>query len=268
MPRTRLLPLMAAILFVLAGASDAHAGQYTLSYDFSADLSGWSGYVEPGYNLCGHTAPVGCPDVSTNRIMARVGGAQAIWSQGRWEWTAPPGTVIVGGALAYRTRMRHAQFFARVKVRDATDWAGAPTLLAEQQTTTLTDHVVALPAGFRQVGVSLYSHPAVAGLITDAWDDWRRTTSPGRTGAPSRTDAAGAWPYRRTRVVPRSCLGCASAAAQSREIAIRTQAEEGAVKGPSAALHHSFLHPRTRRPSRWRLNRRAIHWLSGSSERR
>jgi hypothetical protein len=172
MPRIRFLPLMAAILFVLAGASDAHAGQYTLSYDFSADLSGWSGYVEPGYNLCGRGATAGCPDISTNRIMARVGGGQAIWSQGRWEWTAPLGTTIVGGALAYRTRMRHTQFFARVKVRAATDWADAPTLLAEQQTTALTDHVVALPGGFRQIGVSLYAHPAVAGVVTDPWDDY------------------------------------------------------------------------------------------------
>jgi hypothetical protein len=172
MPRTRLLPLLAAILFVLAGASEAHAGQYRLSYDFSADLSGWSGYVEPGYNLCGRGATAGCPDIATNRIMARVGAGQAIWSQGRWEWTAPSGTTIVGGALAYRTRMRHGQFFARVKVRAATDWADAPTLLAEQQTTALTDHVVALPGGFRQVGVSLYAHPAVSGLVTDPWDDY------------------------------------------------------------------------------------------------
>jgi hypothetical protein len=172
MPHLRLLPVLAAILFVLAGASDAHAGQYTLSYDFAADLSGWSGYVEPGYNLCGRGATAGCPDVSTNRIMARVGSGQAIWSQGRWEWTAPPGTTIVGGALAYRTRMRHAQFFARVKMRAAGDWADAPTLLAEQQTTTLTDHVVALASGFRQIGVSLYVHPAVAGLVSDPWDDY------------------------------------------------------------------------------------------------
>jgi hypothetical protein len=163
---------MAAILFVLAGASDAHAGQYTLSYDFAADFSGWGGYVEPGYLLCGRSSPAGCPDIGTNRIMARVGGAQAIWSQGRWEWTAPPGTTIVGGALAYRTRMRHGQFFARVKVRAAGDWADAPTLLAEQQTTALTDHVIALPGGYRQVGVSLYAHPAVAGLIADPWDDY------------------------------------------------------------------------------------------------
>ncbi len=144
MQRIRLLSLVAAILFVLAGAADAHAGQYTLSYDFGADLSGWSGYVEPGYNLCGRGATAGCPDVSTNRIMARAGSGQAIWSQGRWEWTAPPGTTIVGGSLAYRTRMRHSQFYARVKMRSAGDWDDAPTLLAEQQTTTLTDHVIAL----------------------------------------------------------------------------------------------------------------------------
>ena len=172
MHRIRFLSLVAAILFVLAGAADAHAGQYTLSYDFGADLSGWSGYVEPGYNLCGRGAAAGCPDVSTNRIMARAGSGQAIWSQGRWEWTAPPGTTIVGGSLAYRTRMRHSQFYARVKMRAAGDWADAPTLLAEQQTTTLTDHVIALASGFRQVGISLYAHPAVAGLVTDPWDDY------------------------------------------------------------------------------------------------
>jgi hypothetical protein len=39
MQRIRFLSLVAAILFVLAGATDAHAGQYTLSYDFGADLS-------------------------------------------------------------------------------------------------------------------------------------------------------------------------------------------------------------------------------------
>jgi hypothetical protein len=172
MPPIRLLPILAAILFVLAGASDARAGQYTLSYDFASDLSGWGGYVEPGYNLCGRNATAGCPDVSTNRIMAGVGGAQAIWSQGRWEWTAPPGTTIVGGALAYRTRMRHSQFFARVKMRTAGDWADAPTLLAEQQTVALTDHVIALASGFRQIGIALYAHPAVAGLVIDPWDDY------------------------------------------------------------------------------------------------
>ena len=61
------------MLFVLAGASSAHAGQYTLTYDFAADLSGWSGYVEPGYVLCGRGATAGCPDVSTNRILAAAG---------------------------------------------------------------------------------------------------------------------------------------------------------------------------------------------------
>jgi len=104
--------------------------------DFSADLSGWSGYVEPGYNLCGRGATAGCPDVSTNRIMARVGSGQAIWSQGRWEWTAPAGTTIVGGALAYRTRMRHAQFFARVKMRAAGDWADLAMLQEYFRTAT------------------------------------------------------------------------------------------------------------------------------------
>ncbi|MEA2457034.1 MAG: hypothetical protein QOC95_6, partial [Thermoleophilaceae bacterium] len=89
MPRIRLLPALAAILFVLAGASSAHAGQYTLAYDFGSDLSGWSGYVEPSYVLCGAGATAGCPDATTSRIMARSGAGQPLWSQGRWEWTAP-----------------------------------------------------------------------------------------------------------------------------------------------------------------------------------
>ncbi|MDX6563528.1 MAG: hypothetical protein QOD65_3342, partial [Gaiellales bacterium] len=173
MPRTRLLPILAAILFVLAGPASAQAGQYTLTYDFAADLSGWSGYVEPGYLLCGHGATAGCPDVSTNRILAQSGSGQAVWSQGRWEWTAPPGTLIVGGSLAYRTRMRHSQFYARVKMRtDGVTWDAAPTLVSEQQTTTLTDHVIPLAGGFRQVGVALYAHPAASGLVTGAWDDY------------------------------------------------------------------------------------------------
>ena len=63
------------------------------------------------------------------------------------------GTTIVGGALAYRTRMRHAQFYARVKMRaDGMDWEAAPTLLSEQQTTALTDHVIALAGGLNERG--------------------------------------------------------------------------------------------------------------------
>jgi hypothetical protein len=164
---------MAAILFVLAGASSAHAGQYTLAYDFGTDLSGWSGYVEPSYVLCGTGATTGCPDATTSRIMARSGSGQPLWSQGRWEWTAPPGTTIAGGALAYRTRMRHPQFYARVKTRaDGTAWDLAPTLVIEQQTTALTDHVLPLAPGFRQIGVALYAHPAATGVVSEMWDDY------------------------------------------------------------------------------------------------
>ena len=71
----------------------------------------------PGYVLCGHGAPPAAPTSRRTASWRAPGGAQAIWSQGRWEWTAPPGTTIVGGSLAYRTRMRHSQFFARVKMR-------------------------------------------------------------------------------------------------------------------------------------------------------
>jgi hypothetical protein len=173
MPRIRLLPVLAAILFVLAGASSAHAGQYTLAYDFGSDLSGWSGYVEPSYVLCGTGATAGCPDATTSRIMARSGAGQPLWSQGRWEWTAPPGTTIAGGALAYRTRMRHPQFYARVKTRaDGAAWDLAPTLVNEQQTVALTDHVLPLAPGFRQIGVALYAHPAAAGVVGEMWDDY------------------------------------------------------------------------------------------------
>ena len=84
------------------------------------------------------------------------------------------GTLIVGGSLlAYRTRMRHTQFYARVKMRaDGVTWDAAPALVSEQQTTALTDHVIALAGGFRQIGVALYAHPGVSGLVTDAWDDY------------------------------------------------------------------------------------------------
>ena len=43
--------------------------------------------------------------------------------------------------------------------------------MSEQQTTALTDHVIALPGGFRQVGVALYAHPAAA-VVSDWWDDY------------------------------------------------------------------------------------------------
>ena len=62
---------------------------------------------------------------------------------------------------AYRTRMLHPQFFARVKMRgDGVEWDAAPTLVSEQQTAALTDHVLPLAGGFRQIGVALYAHPA------------------------------------------------------------------------------------------------------------
>ena len=175
MQRTRLLPLAGSHPVRPRECSD-RAGRpvHARATTSPSDLSGWSGYVEPGYLLCGHGATAGCPDVSTNRIMARAGSAQAIWSQGRWEWTAPPGTTIVGGSLAYRTRMRHSQFFARVKMRaDGVTWDAAPTLVSEQQTTALTDHVIAagrrLPPDRRR---ALRASRRPPGSVTGAWDDY------------------------------------------------------------------------------------------------
>ncbi len=69
--------------------------------------------------------------------------------------------------------MLHPQFFARVKMRgDGVEWDAAPTLVSEQHTTALTDHVLPLAGGFRQIGVALYAHPATAGLVTGVWDDY------------------------------------------------------------------------------------------------
>ena len=168
-------PLLAALLGLLVWLSVPHpaqAGTWNLAYDFAADLSGWSGYSEPGYLLCGRTATAGCPDASTNRIHLRPGLVPAPWAQGRWEWSAPPGTTIVGGELAYRTRMLASTQFARVKLRtDGQDWATAPAIVSEQQTGPLSDHVVALPAGYRQLGISLYSHPGVV-ATAGLWDDY------------------------------------------------------------------------------------------------
>ena len=184
MPHRRFLSALVALALACLGCSSAYAGQYTLTYDFAGDLSGWSGYVEPGYVLCGRGATAGCPDVSTNRILAQPGVGQAVWSQGRWEWTAPPGTQIVGGSLAYRTRMRHSQFYARVKMRaDGVTWDAAPTIVNEQQTTALTDHVIPLAGGFRQVGVALYAHPAAAGLVTRPVGRLRDARADGRDRA-------------------------------------------------------------------------------------
>jgi hypothetical protein len=46
MHRIRLLPLVAAILLVLASAADAQAGQYRLGYDFASDLSNSTSHLE------------------------------------------------------------------------------------------------------------------------------------------------------------------------------------------------------------------------------
>ena len=168
-------PAVAALLGLLVWLTVPHpaqAGSWNLAYDFASDLSGWSGYSEPGYLLCGRTATAECPDASTNRIHLRPWLVPAPWAQGRWEWTAPPGTTIVGGELAYRTRMLAGSQFARVKLRaDGQDWGTAPAVVSEQQTGPLTDHVVALPAGYRQLGIALYSHPGAV-AVTGLWDDY------------------------------------------------------------------------------------------------
>jgi len=75
--------------FSRSATSDA-AGQYTLSYDLASDLSGWGGYVEPGYNLCGGGSTAGCPDVTTLRIMARAVSFFSVsfdMSSRSWQWS-------------------------------------------------------------------------------------------------------------------------------------------------------------------------------------
>ena len=167
-----LAALLGILIWLTVPSPPASAGTWNLAYDFTADLSGWSGYTEPGYLLCGRSATAGCPDTSTNRIHLRPTLVPSAWAQGRWDWTAPPGTAIVGGTLAYRTRMLGSSQFARVKLRaDGQDWASAPAIVSEQQTGPLTDHVVALPTGYRQLGVALYSHPGVV-ATAGVWDDY------------------------------------------------------------------------------------------------
>jgi len=145
-----------------------------VSYDFAGDMPGWSGYLEAPYLLCAPIAQAGCPDIYTARVFARPGAYKPSWAQGRWEWTAPPGTRIAGGRLQYRTRMAHAAFYARVKVRnEETAWGDARALASEVHDATLTDHSVDLPAGYRQLGVSLYNHPDVAAAtVTNPWEDY------------------------------------------------------------------------------------------------
>ena len=137
-------------------------------------MPGWSGYLEAPYLLCAPIAQAGCPDIYAARVFARAGAFKPAWAQGRWEWTAPPGTRIAGGRLQYRTRMAHAAFFARVKIRnEQTAWDDSPALASEVHDTTLTDHAVDLPAGYRQLGVSLYNHPDVAAAtVTNPWEDY------------------------------------------------------------------------------------------------
>ena len=167
-----LCALVVAAIWLTLHLPAASAGTWNLAYDFASDLSGWSGYTEPGYLLCGRTATAGCPDTATNRIHLRPGLVPVAWAQGRWEWTAPPGTTIVGGALAYRTRMSAPTQYARVKMRaDGQDWGSAPAIVSEQQTGPLVDHIVALPAGYRQLGVALYSHPGAV-ATAGVWDDY------------------------------------------------------------------------------------------------
>jgi hypothetical protein len=166
--------LLSALAWCLVLPPPGQAGAYRITYDFGSDLSGWSAYVEPGWMDCSRVTPAGCPDLSTLRVMAKPGAARADWSQGRWEWTAPPGSVIASGALTYRVRTGDAGVTARVKVKNEdVPWSSATTLANDVHYPTLTTLVAALPGGYRQLGVALSAHPAMAtGSVTDAWADY------------------------------------------------------------------------------------------------
>ena len=111
-------PLVAAILLVLAGAADRHAGQYALAYDFGVRPLGLERLRRAGLRALRprrdrrlprrldepHHGPRG------QRAADLVAGPLGVDRAARARRSS-------GGALAYRTRMRHPQFFARVKMR-------------------------------------------------------------------------------------------------------------------------------------------------------
>ena len=166
--------LLSALAWCLTVPAPGQAGAYRITYDFGSDLTGWSAYVEPGWLDCSRVTPAGCPDLSTLRVMARPGAARADWSQGRWDWTAPPGSVIASGALTYRVRTSDAGVTARVKVKNEDmSWSAATTLANDLHYPTLTTLVAALPGGYHQLGVALSAHPAMSsGSVTDPWADY------------------------------------------------------------------------------------------------
>jgi hypothetical protein len=166
--------LVSALAWCLAVPAPGQAGAYRITYDFGSDLSGWSAYVEPGWMDCSRLTPAGCPDLSTLRVMARPGAARADWSQGRWEWTAPPGSVIASGALTYRVRTSDAGVTARVKVKNEdVPWSAATTLASDLHYPTLTTLAAGIPGGYHQLGVALSAHPAMAAAsVADPWADY------------------------------------------------------------------------------------------------
>ena len=159
---------------------------------------------------------------------------------------------------------------ARVKMRgDGVGWDAAPTLVSEQQTTALTDHVLPLAGGFRQIGVALYAHPATAGAgdrrvgrLRDARparrDGRRRVAAGTRVGRRRLALLDGAWHQGDVCATLSIADGRSRASAPSRSRAMASRPAGGArdrirstsrgSRAPSPVCASRVGHSRRRHP--------------------
>lgn len=179
----RLRPLAAVAVsltgLVLAHASPAMAGTYTVTADTQQDITGWSEWHSAGFQTCSlHTVSGVCGDGDVPRpTQLRVFGVgdSPADGDGYWLWTAPPTTTILSGQVSVGYKVSAASTRAYMKAR----------LRNETFTSQPEQHVIAgpdsgtarwsIPAGNEVFAVILRS--AEAHTYVDKWNNNLRINS-------------------------------------------------------------------------------------------
>ena len=179
--RLRPLAAVAASLtgLVLAHASPAMAGTYTVTADTQKDITGWSEWHSAGFQTCSlHTVSGVCRDGDvpqpTQLRVFGVGDSPAD-GDGYWLWTAPPTTTILSGqvSVGYKISASSTRAYMKARLRNETF-----TSQPEQHVIDGPDSGTAswsIPAGNEVFAVILRS--AEAHTYVDKWNNNLRINS-------------------------------------------------------------------------------------------
>ena len=179
----RLRPAAAVVAglagLVLAHASPAMAGTYTVTADTHKDLAGWSEWHSDGFQTCSLRTVTGvCGDGDVPRpTQLRVFGVgdSPPDGDGYWLWTAPPTTTILSGqvAVGYKISAPSTRAYMKARLRNETF-----TSQPEQHVIHGPDSGTArwsIPAGNEMFAVVLRS--AEAHTYADKWNNNLRIDS-------------------------------------------------------------------------------------------